>query len=176
MNVSIENSLAKLTNAGLLLIKEFDLKYLIHIIVEETIDLGYCDLSSLYLNKELGNNNCNLSLAYKKGKFDVPAEFKHDNILIDFLKENRESVVLLERKKSPFIDLLINKKMQSGIVLPLIKEDLFLGALFLNSVLPYHFNREKINILDSFMHIAGEIFNYSRLINDLKAYFNKILK
>ena len=64
--------------------------------------------------------------------------------------------------------------MQSGIALPLIKEDLFLGVLFLNSILPYHFNREKIDILDSFMQIAGEIFNYSKLINDLKTYFKKI--
>ena len=63
--------------------------------------------------------------------------------------------------------------MHSGIVLPLIKKDLFLGVMFLNSVLPYHFNREKIDILDAFIKLAGEIFNYTRKDN-LKAYYKRI--
>lgn len=173
MIVSSEDCLAKLTGAGLLLTKEFDEKHLINIIVEEAMDLSNCDLSSLYLCNDPEKNNCSLSLVHKKGKFEVPKEFKYDNILIDFIKENKESIVLSERKKSLFIDLLLNKKMQSGMVLPVIKDDLFLGVLFINSIFPYYFDREKINLLDSFIKLANEIFNYTRLINDLKKHFNK---
>ena len=174
MNTPINNSFIKLTNAGLLLSKEVNIDYLINIMVEEAIDLSCSDLSCLYLCKEPDKDNCNLSLVFKKGKFDVPREFKYDNILINFIKDSKESIVLLERKNNIFIDLLLNHKMQSGIALPLINKDLFLGVLFSNSVLPYHFNREKIDILESFIKLAGEIFNYYNRKDDLKAYFKRI--
>jgi len=173
MIISNDACLSKLSNAGLLLTKEFDIKHLISIIVEEAMDLSYCDLSCLYLSNDPKKNNCSLRLVYKKGKFEVPKDFTYDNVLIEFIKENKESIVLSERKKSLFFDLLLNKKMQSGMAFPLIKKDLFLGVLFINSVFPYYFNREKINLLDSFIKLASEIFNYTRLINDLKKHSKK---
>lgn len=174
MILSVESSLIKLTNAGLHLSEEFNLQDFIRIIVEESMELSCCDLSSLYICEDPDKNNCNLDLVFKKGKYDIRKEFKYDNILIDFLKENKESTILLERKKNIFIDLLLNQKMQSGIALPLIKEDFFLGVLILNSKLPYNFNREKIDILDSFIKLVMSFFKYTGLVNDLKAYLKKI--
>ncbi len=117
-------------------------------IVNQLTNITNSDIGTFYsyASKEL-------KMKYKIGRYDIPFFFKRSNEIISFIEECNEIVVILERRKDPFRDILLNPKMQSGIaVLFSAKNDKF-GILFLNSLKVNYYNREKILLLDYFVKI-----------------------
>jgi len=94
--------------------------------------------------------------------------------LVDFIRESDETVVLTERKRSPFLDILCNEHMQCGIAMPLSTPKIVVGILVLNSIEPGFYNRDKFNFLDSFSRLAGGMLHNSRMFKQLRDYLREI--
>lgn len=152
-------SMDKLTNAGSLLTKKNNLEYIALIIVEQAIDSTKSDIACLYINTPAEKKNSHLKLIFKRGNYPSPKELDSKNELIDFITDCSASLVMLERKKSPFFDIFLNEKMQSGIIIPIITKTNLLGILILNSLKENFYDREKIFFLESLAKIAGGILN-----------------
>ncbi|HMB20255.1 MAG TPA: PAS domain S-box protein, partial [Spirochaetota bacterium] len=168
------SSLDELTRAGTLLTQELDFKSLISIIAEQTLDISLSDLACLYLAKDPEDNNSDLQLAYKRGRYDVPSRITASSELVDFIRESDETVVLTDRKRSPFLDILCNEHMHCGIAMPLSTPKIMVGILVLNSIEPGFYNREKFNFLDSFSRLAGGMLHNSRMFKQLRDYLREI--
>jgi len=168
------SSLDELTRAGTLLTQELDFKSLISIIAEQTLDISRSDLACLYLAKDLDDNDSDLQLAYKRGRYDAPSRIPASSELVDFIRESDETVVLTERKKSPFLDIFCNEHMHCGIAMPLSTPKIMVGILVLNSIEPGFYNRDKFNFLDSFSRLAGGMLHNSRMFKQLRDYLREI--
>ena len=113
-----ERALDELKRAGTLLTRDLNFKSLISILVEQTLDITKSDLACLYLPRDTENPKSDLNLCYKRGRFEVPPRFPAGSQLISFIRESEEAVLLLDRKKSCFIEILLHPRMRSGIALP----------------------------------------------------------
>ena len=169
-----ENSLDELVRAGALLTKDLNFKKLIAILVEQSIDITRSDLCCLYLHVKPFKKSSDLRMSYKRGNFPVPLYLKAHSELIDFLHDCYEAVLLLERKESPFADLLLSPTMQSGIALPLSTNKGMLGVLILNSTEADFYNRKKFSFLESFTNLAEGVLHNSMLYQELKDYLKEI--
>ena len=168
------SNLDELTRAGTLLTNQLDFKSLISIIVEQTLDISRSDIACLYMARDPEDNNSDMQLVYKRGRYDVPSRISATSDLVDFIRESDETVVLTERKKSPFNDILCNDSMQSGIAMPLSTPKMMAGMVILNSTTPQFYNRDKFNFLDSFSKLAGGMLHNSRMFKQLKDYLRQI--
>ncbi len=168
------NPLEELTRAGELLTRELDFKKLLSRIVEQSIDITKSDMSCLYVSKNPEQKKSDLILAYKRGRFPAPGVFSADSELIDFIRESDEAVVLLDRKKSPFLDIFLDPSMKSGMALPLSTPDSMSGILILNSLKPLHYNNRWFHFLDSYTKLGGGILQNSRMVQQIKDYLKEI--
>ena len=153
---------------GSLLSRQRNTKNLISVLVEQSTDITRSDLCCLYLYGEPDENDGSLTRVYKRGMFPAPKSLNSDSELVDFIGECDEAVVLLEKKTSPFSELLLTPGMNSGIALPLSVPTMRIGVLILNSRLPFFYNREKIAFLDSIVRLAGGIFYTTRAYEELR--------
>ncbi|MBN1500363.1 MAG: PAS domain-containing protein [Spirochaetes bacterium] len=169
-----DQTLDELVRAGSILTAELDFKTLISVLVEQSQDISASSLSVLYLRKNPDTLNGDFIKTYQRGKFEVPGSFKEDNENFIFIEECGEAAVLLERKESPFRQLLLNDLMNSAIALPISTNNAFLGVLILNSKEKMFYNRRKLNFLEAFSTLAGGMLNNSRLYSELKAYLKEI--
>lgn len=164
----------ELIRVGSLLSNEIDLKTLISVLVEQTQDISSSDLAALYFKKNPDDINSPFINVYQRGKYEAQKFFSPQSELFDFLIECNEAVVLLEKKESPFEEILLNNKMNSGIALPVSTPKAFLGAIILNSRSGMYYNRLKLNFLESFTNLAAGMLNNSRLHDELKLYLKEI--
>ncbi len=167
-------NLDELTRAGTLLTRQLDLKSLISIIVEQTLDISRSDIACLYMARDPEDSNSHMQLVYKRGRYPAPSRIPATSDLVDFIRESDETVVLTVRKKSPFIDILCNESMQSGIAMPLSTPKMMAGIVILNSLTPEFYSREKFNFLDSFSKLAGGMLHNSQMFKQLKDYLRQI--
>lgn len=174
MEVKAKSSMDELVRAGSLLSSDLDFKSLIAVLVEQAIDITRSDLACLYLHREPEDPQSELRLAFKRGKFEVPARFLADSELIDFIHECNEAVILLERKKSPFAEVLLHPTMQCGIALPVSTGEKVLGVLFLNALDADFYHRKRFSFLDSFCKLAGGMLHNAILMQELKDYLKEI--
>lgn len=171
---AVTNPLEELTRAGELLTRELDFKLLVSRIVEQSIDITKSDMACLYVSSEIEQKKSDLVLVYKRGRFPAPARFSADSELIDFIRECDESVVLLERKKSPFTDIFLDPAMQSGMALPLSTPGSMTGILVLNSLNSLHYKNEWFHFLDSYTRLGGGMLRNSRMVQQIREYLNEI--
>ena len=174
MSVMTESSLDELARAGSLLTRDMNFKSLISVFVEQAIDITRSDLACLYLFIEPEDNSSDLRLSFKRGKFRVQGWFSADSELIDFIRDCQEAILLLDRKQSPFSDLLMHPEMQSGIALPISTNKVMLGVLLLNSLSPDYYNRKKFYFLDSFTKLVSGMLHNALLFQELKDYLKEI--
>jgi len=153
---------------------ESDFKGLVSVLVEQTADYSRSDLACFYLYGDEDVNTRKLHLAYRRGLRDVPAKISGDSVLMEFLQECGEAVVLLSRKESPFTDIFLSPGMNSGIVLPVRAGNRKIGALFLNSRYENHYGNARFRYLDSMSRLAGGLLENSRLMTELKEYLKRI--
>ncbi|TFH40337.1 MAG: sensor histidine kinase, partial [Chrysiogenales bacterium] len=174
MNTVTDQTLDQLVRAGSILTGELEFKTLISVLVEQSQDISESSLCALYLYKNHENVSSDLINVYQRGRFEIPATFPGNTEFINFLEECGEAAVLLERKESPFIKILLHDLMKSGIALPVSTKKDFLGIMILNSRDEMFYNRKKLSFLESFTKLAGGMLNNSRLYSELKAYLREI--
>ena len=168
------NVMDELVRASSLLSGEFELKPLISVLVEQSLDITHSDIASLYFYSDSENSRSDLRMVYKRGNFQIPSEISRDAELIEFLNECGMAVVLQERKKQAFHDLFLNESMNSGIALPITTQKQNLGVLFLNSRKENAYNRDRFNFANSFTKQASGMLHNARLFRELKEYVKQV--
>lgn len=166
--------LNELVRASSRLSAESDFKGLVSVLVEQSADHSRSDLACLYTYTNQEESSGKLQLIYRRGLRDVPDSIPVNSVLIEFLGECGEAVVLLSRKDSPFKDLFLSPGMNSGIVLPVTAGKRRIGALFLNSRDENHYGNERFRYLDSINRLAGGLLENARLMKELKEYLKRI--
>lgn len=168
--------LEELVRASSLLSQEISFRSVISSLVEQSLDVTHSDLAVLYLYPQgVGSASTGeLKSAFQRGRFDVPKNISRNSELISFLEECKEAVVLLSRKESPFSELLLQEKMQSGIALPVFTSKAAIGVLILNSLSPDHFGRMRLRFLDGLLRLAAGMLHNSRLYRELEEHARHI--
>ncbi|MDC7228044.1 MAG: adenylate/guanylate cyclase domain-containing protein [Spirochaetales bacterium] len=144
---------------------------LISILVEQALDISKSELAGLYLYPE---GNGNPKLVYKRGWYSLPAELSRRSELINFAEDCGETIVLLNRKASPFSGVLLDQKMNSGIILPLNVPTQRLGYLVLNSDKADFYRGGRFRFLESISKFAGGLLHNSVLYSQLQDHLRKI--
>lgn len=150
---------------------ENKLTAMISILVEQCLDISKSELAGLYLYPESGGNP---KLVYKRGWHNLPSELARRSELLSFAEDCGETIVLLSRKKSPFSGVLLDEKMNSGIILPLKVPSEKLGYLILNSDRENFYSGNRFRFLESVSNYAGGLLHNSVLYAQLKEQLNKI--
>ena len=163
-----ENELDALTRAGALLAREIDFKGLVSTMVDQAIDITASDLAVLYLREDPEKQDSDLLRHYQRGRYAAPETLAGNGELASFTTECGESVVLLERKPSPFAEILLNRQMHSGIALPVSSQNISFGLLILNSRAAEFYNRRRFHFLDSFNSLATRMLQNTELFRALK--------
>ncbi len=166
--------LDELIRAGSLLARELSFKSLVSTLVEQTADITRSDLCALYLYTGPEKSRSDLVMTYRRGRYSVPPRLSADSELVSFVGECDESVVLLERRESPFLDILLDPSMQSGIALPLSVPNSSVGILILNSRTPLFFDKSRLHFLDSLVRIASGMLHNARLFQEMRDYLRRI--
>jgi adenylate cyclase len=172
--VKTENELDALTRAGALLAREIDFRGLVSTMVDQAIDITQSDVAVLYLHDDPEDSTSDLKRHYQRGRYPVPDQLSGTGELSGFAAECGESIVLLERKPSPFAEVLLNREMQSGIALPVSSQTVRFGLLILNSKRDRFYNRRRFHFLDSFNALATRMLQNSELFRALKENLRKI--
>ncbi|MBT3273284.1 MAG: guanylate cyclase [Spirochaetales bacterium] len=142
--------------------------------VDQAIDITRSDLAVLYLYTDPDRPGSDMKRTYQRGRYLAAETIPGDSEVPQFIEECRESVLLLERKSSPFEEILLNQNMQSGIALPVYTQKARFGILFLNSREPMFYNRRRFHFLDSFNALATGMLQNSELFRELKENLRRI--
>jgi adenylate cyclase len=171
MSVAQPRVLDELVRASSMLSRELTFQKLTSILLEQTLDITHSDLAALYLySGERGD----LRLDRKRGRHTPPDLISRSSELIQFLLDCDEAVVLLERKPSPFTEILLTDRMESGIVLPLSTPTARIGVLILNSLESFFFARERFHFLTGIVDVASGMLENARLFRELQEHLARI--
>ncbi len=165
--------LDELVRASSMLTAEINFQRLISILVEQSLDITHSDIGAIYLYVQ-DDPNADLVQAYKRGRHLVPDRLPRRSELVDFLLESDEAVVLLTPDQSPFSDLLLTDRMQSGMALPVSTPKAGIGIVVLNSLQLNFYNRSRFQFLDSFVGLAGGMLHNARMFTELQDYLRQI--
>lgn len=168
-----DTTLDELTRAGSLLAGEIRFNRLVHVMVDQTLDITHSDLGALYLYGPDDRARA-VKLAYQRGRFAIPGELSRTSELIDFIEDCGESVVLLTRKPSPFAQLLLSPEMNSGMALPVSTPTARIGVLMVNSLSENHYNRRRLQFLDAMLRISSGALNNASLYEELQEHTRHI--
>ncbi len=155
--------------AGGVIARNLNIKHIISSLTEQLFDITGCNIACFYSLSDTG-----IRLLYRRGNFQVPEVLNKYDELFQFIIESKESVVLTERKKSPFISILLNDLMESGIAAPIGTNNKVYGFMIMNSINKYFFNRKLLSAIESISKLAGQYFHNSFLHNQLIEYTRKI--
>jgi class 3 adenylate cyclase len=165
----MKSTLDDIVRAGAIIGKGFDIKQFISSLVEQLFDITGSHLVCFYSHGEK-----NSRLLYRRGKYRVREVFNTGEEPFQFIIESGESVVLTERKESPFIGLLLHDSMNSGVALAVGTANKIYGFVVLNSETALFFTRSRLQAIEAVTKLSGEYFHNSVLHNQLKEYTRKI--
>jgi len=141
-------------------------------------------MTAFYVFKNIEDNNSDLKLVFKRGKYPVPETISGSCELICFLRECREALIFNNKpavnsteikEMSGFLkQVLINPAMKSGMALPIVSPPREIGVLFTGSQTPCFFNRRRFHFLDSFTKLACGVMQTSRLFDETRESSRKI--
>ncbi|MDR0302276.1 MAG: PAS domain-containing protein [Treponema sp.] len=167
-----------LVRAGALLAREKNFKDLVNIFVEQAQDISRVDLSAFYILKDAEDNDSDLKLIFKRGRYPVPETISGTGELVRFLRECREALIFNNRpnhEAPAFLkEVLIHPAMKSGMALPIVSPPREIGVLFVGSQKPCFFNRRRFHFLDSYTKLAGGAMQTSRLLDETRVSSRKI--
>ena len=164
----------ELVRASSRLSREPSFKSLVSVLVEQSIDISGSDLAVLYLVDDPEAIRSDLRMIYRRGRYLVAERISQNSDLVDFMRDCDEAVILLDRKKSPFIDILLTDDMKSGIALPISIPNASLGILILNSRQAFFYDRKRFHFLDSFTRVASGMLHNMKLYQEMQDYLRKI--
>ncbi len=174
MQKVLERNADELVRASSQLFKDLDSKRIIAQLVEQAHDISKSDLSCLYLYNAPNLRKSTLSRSYRRGRFETSVSFPADSELVDFIEDCGEAVVILERKKSPFIEILLNEEMESGIALPLSMPKSKIGIFILNSKQKNYYGNKLFRFLSSFVQMAGSSLNNADMYKELQDQYRRV--
>jgi PAS domain S-box-containing protein len=172
-----------LIRAGALLARERNFKDLVNVFVEQAQDISRTDMSAFYILKDAEDDESDLKLIFKRGRYPVPETISGACELVRFLRECREALIFnnrpalsIESRETPefFKQVLIHPAMKSGMALPIVSPPREIGILFTGSQTPCFFNRRRFHFLDSYTKLAGGAMQTSRLLDETRASSRKI--
>ncbi|MFW6250800.1 MAG: adenylate/guanylate cyclase domain-containing protein [Alkalispirochaetaceae bacterium] len=167
--------LEELVRASSLLSQEISFRSVIASLVEQSLDVTRADLAVLYLYpRDDHGSSGELKSSFQRGRYEVPRSFARESELVSFLEDCQEAVVLLSRRESPFLELLLHEEMESGIALPVFTPKAAIGILILNSRSPNHFGRLRLRFLDGLLRLAAGMLHNSRLYRELEDHARQI--
>ncbi|TFH05855.1 MAG: PAS domain S-box protein [Spirochaetales bacterium] len=164
--------LGNLIRTTSLLSREISYNSLSSIVVEQSVDITHSDLAALYLCGQ--DLNRALRLDRKRGRHSPPPTLNRESPLVSFMDECGESVVLLERRESPFADLLMTPDMHSGMALPLMTPKRYIGILLVNSTEPRFYGHDRFLLLDGLARVTSGLMENARLYRELKEHLDQI--
>ncbi len=159
----------RILTAGEIIAGNLDVKKIISSLIEQIFDITGSDIACFYSSSENG-----LKLLYRRGKYQPPEILSKKTEFFKFITESRESIVLTERKKSPFIDILLHNEMNSGIASPIGSKNKIYGIVIINSSKSMFFNRHLLYVVESISKLTGQYFHNSILHQQLKEYTRRI--
>jgi adenylate cyclase len=159
----------EVVRAGFVISKGLDLKKFIASLIDQLFDVTGSDIVCFYSFSEES-----VRLLYRRGKFPVPERFSPSVDPFSFVVESGETVVLTERKKSPFLKVLLHDSMNSGIISPIGTSKNIYGFVVLNSQKNLFFTRNRFMGAEALTKLAGEYFHNSLLHDQLKDYTRRI--
>jgi len=161
----IKDSYSALTNS-------YNVKNILSIFAETSMDNTFSDLTALYLAS--GSDISDFILYFKKGNYDIWNIIPLTNPAAGFIIESKEITLILKRKDSPFIDILLCNEMQSGAALPLVIGNKVKAILFLNSTKAKFYDRVKLNYLKALSEITSLMFQDLKLNKELTQIINAL--
>ncbi len=159
----------RILSAGEIIAKNLNVKHIISTLVEQVFDITGCDLACFY-----SYDRDKIRLLYRRGKYLPPEILNPDNDPFQFIIESGETVVLTEKKPSPFIDVLLSEGMESGIAAPIGSAKKIYGFIVVNSRKKYFFTRSLLDVVESISKLTGQYFHNSILHQQLRDYTRKI--
>ncbi len=169
-----EEALAQLVRTSMLMSEEFQFRPLISRLVEQAQDVTQSDLSAFYVYENPANGKSRLRLGYKRGRYEIPKSLNAGNEVVDFIGDCGEAVVLLERKPSPFLGVLLHDEMKSGMAIPIKTAREKIGILFINSRSTGFYSRIRFAFVESFTRLAGGMLHNARLLQETREYLQRI--
>lgn len=158
---------AELVRASSMLTGESRYTSQISILVEQALDISRSSLAVLYAYSDPEDPSPTLRNVYQRGDYEVPRVLDRKSESIEFVEECGKSLILHGRDRPFFGDAFLCGGMNSAIVLPLFTSTGKIGLLFLNSVHPGHYLRDRFLFLDSLSSLAGGMLNSALLYREL---------
>jgi adenylate cyclase len=165
----MENIIDEVVRAGIVISKGLDIKYFISSLIDQIFDITGSDIACFYSIEE-----SRIRLLYRRGNYPVSEHFSGNDDPFGFVVESKETVILTERKPSPFAPLLLHGSMNSGVISPVGTSETVYGFVILNSNKPLFYARGRLMGAEALVKLAGEYFHNSLLHNQLKEYTRKI--
>jgi len=165
----MQSILDDVVRAGFAISKGFDIKKFIASLIEQLFDITGAHLACFYSAEQH-----RARLLYRRGRYTIPEAFTTEDDPFSFVLESGETVVLTERKPSPFLPLLLHPLMNSGIIAPIKSEKKLYAFVILNSTKQNFFTRSRLRFTEALSKLAGEYFHNTVLHNRLKDYTRKI--
>jgi len=169
-----DNITDKITDSYSALTNQYNVKNILTIFTETSMDNTFSDLSCLYLASD--TDITDYVLFYKKGNYDINNILPATNPAVSFIIESKEISLILKRKDSPFVDILLCDDMQSGIALPLVISNNVKAILFLNSTKIKFYDKSKFNYLKTLSEITSLMFQDLKLNKELAQIINNLNK
>jgi adenylate cyclase len=169
-----EEALEQIVRTSSLMSEEFNFRTLVSRLVEQAQDVTRSDLSALYLHEDPEEKGSDLKLAYSRGRYDIPKQIPGSAEIADFIADCGEAVVLLERRPSPFLGLLLHSEMHSGMAIPIRTAKSSIGILFINSRSGSFYSSARFSFIESFTKLAGGMLHNARLFQEMKEYLRRI--
>ena len=107
------------------------------------------DLLALYLLPRKKEEK-NLVLYAFKGIQPEPDSLPLHDQNIEFMRESKESLCLLQKKESPFSSILLGPDMHSGIASPFFTPSGW-GVMFLNYLHPYQSTFRRLELVEKYI-------------------------
>lgn len=167
-------TLDNLVRASSLLAREHELRSLASVLVEQSLDITHADLAALYVYENPDDSRSALKLYFRRGRGEVPRRLSGSSESMEFLCENRETLVLLQRNLPFFQDIFLDVEMNSAIALPLFTPKVQIGVLICNARSVNFWYRDRFSFLDSFARTASGVLNNSRLYEELKEQYRAV--
>ena len=169
-----EEALSQLVRTSSLMSEEFQFQTLISRLVEQAQDVTQSDLSALFLYEDPEARRSRLKLVYKRGRYDIARSLPASDDVVEFVRDCGEVVVLTERKPSPFLGLLLQEEMKSGVAVPIKTAKGRIGILYLNSRIPNFYSKIRFGFIESFTRLAGGMLHNARLFQETREYLQRI--
>jgi PAS domain S-box-containing protein len=166
----MQTILDDVVRAGFAVSGKLNLKRFTEALVEQLFDVTGADLVCFYA----GEKDDRIRLLYKRGRYTVPDTLPADREPIPFMLDSRQTVVLTERKPSPFLPLLLDGSMMSGAAAPLVSGKGVEAFVILNSREPLFITRQRLRFIETLVSLAGLHFHNARLHSRLRDYTREL--